>query len=882
MSDRTQDVSASLPVDAVLPALRVALSQGTRAVLQAPPGAGKTTRVPPALLGASWLAGRRIIMLEPRRLATRAAARYMATQRGEAVGETVGYRVRLDSRVSSATRIEVVTERILTRMIQDDPTLEGVGCVIFDEFHERSLHADLGLALVLDAAAALREDLRIVVMSATLEGERVADLLGAPLITSEGRSWPVKMHYRPTGAFPGTTPRQRRAQCLAAVGVVREALVQASGSLLVFLPGEAEIRMLEQALRGVASEDATLQLIPLYGNLPQKEQDRAIRPSPVGCRKVVLATAIAETSLTIEGVCVVIDTGLRRAPRFDPRTGMTRLVTQPVSRASALQRSGRAGRLESGACYRLWSEDRQQTLLAHNAAEILEADLAPLVLELAAWGTSNPATLRWLDPPPEAAWRQAQTLLLRLGALCREADGQIRLSAHGRTLASLGMHPRLAHMIREGERLGVGALACELAALLSERDLFRRIAGQDREADLLGRVQALRRTEEEGGARVDRGAWHTLRDSARSWRRQRRLAPPPADGSDLALIGVLLGFAYPDRIALRRAGQHCGPLGQGGETVTRYKLANGRGARLNATDPLAREVCLVVAQLDAGDTEAQVYLGAALERADLEVHFAGLIETQTRIDWSSAEEAVLARQQRTLGTLVLDERALPDPDPVALMRAMLDGLRQLDLAVLPWTQSLRAWQARVQFIHTWRGALADQRADRSMEMNWPNVSDGALRNTLADWLGPFLGGITRRSQLANIDLKLALTRLLSGTQQHILDTLAPTHYTVPSGSRYAIDYRQQPPVLAVKLQEMFGATHTPRIAGGRVALVLHLLSPAGRALQVTQDLAGFWAGSYGEVKKEMKGRYPRHPWPDDPLNALPTRHSKRRVARRRK
>lgn len=816
-----------LPIDAVLPRLLDALQARNAAVLQAPPGAGKTTRVPLALLDAPWLAGRRIVMLEPRRLAARAAARYMSSLLGEPVGRTVGYRMRLDSKVSAATRIEVVTEGVLGRLLQDDPALSEYGAVLFDEFHERSLQADLGLALCLEVQQALREDLRLLVMSATLDAEPVARLLGdAPLITSAGRAYPVEVRYRPPGRLP---LEQHLAE------TVQRALQEETGSVLVFLPGGREIRRMARMLTPRLPADVFL--APLYGELAQDAQDAAIAPAPAGQRKVVLATAIAETSLTIEGVRVVVDAGLERRPAFDPVSGLTRLATVKVSQAAAEQRKGRAGRLEPGVCYRLWAESEQPRLAAFSAPEILEADLAGLVLELAQWGALDPAGLAWLDPPPAPAWAQARALLQRLQAL----DSEGRITDHGRRLRTLPLHPRLAHMLLRGRELGWGRLAAELAALLSERDVLT----GSREAGIEARLSAIR-----GNAadHVDRGRVQRVRDSARALQAKGPVQPETADAP-----GILLGFAYPDRIAQRRPGD-----------APRYLLANGRGALLDEADPLRAAAYIVAAELDGDPREARVFLAAALSRAAIEQHFSADIGTRELVAWDDAAGAVLARQQRHYGALVLDDAPLPGADPDAIARALAEGVRRHGLQVLPWTNALRQWQARVQLLH------------RLEPDAWPDVGDEALEASLEQWFVPFAQGLSRLAQLRGFPLGPALASLLSHEQQRALEAQAPTHITVPSGSRIAIDYLAgEIPALPVKLQEMFGQQDTPRIAGGRIALTVQLLSPARRPVQVTQDLAGFWRNGYAEVRKELRGRYPKHPWPDDPLTAAPTRGTKR-------
>lgn len=817
-----------LPIDSVLPQLQHALQHNRSAVLQAPPGAGKTTRVPLALLSSPWLENRKIVMLEPRRLAARAAARFMSDQLGEPVGRTVGYRMRLDSKISSETRIEVVTEGVLSRLLQDDPSLEGYACVIFDEFHERSLQADLGLALTLEVQEAMRDDLRILVMSATLDAAPVARLLGdAPLISSEGRSYPVEVRHLPPQRVP---LEQHLAE------TVHQALRQESGSILVFLPGGAEIRRLARMLEPRLPPDAFI--APLFGELSQEAQDAAIAPAPPGQRKIVLATAIAETSLTIEGVRIVVDAGLSRRAAFDPVSGLSRLITERVSQAAAEQRKGRAGRLEAGICYRLWPQAEHSRLAAFSTPEILDADLSGLVLELAQWGALTPNTLTWLDPPPAPAWSQARTLLQQLQAL--EPDG--RISDHGRALRALPLHPRLAHMLIRGRALGWGRLAAELAALLSERDLLSGI----HQADMELRIAAMRG----GDTPAARGRLSRARDSARRLQSGKTgvAQPETADA-----IGTLLGYAYPERIAQRR-----------GET-SHFLLANGRGAFLNERDPLRAARFIVAAELDGDPRNARIFLAAEISRAAIEQHFSQGIQTRETIAWDETSAAVQARRQRRYGALILDDAALPAPDPDLLAQALMTGIRQHGLQALPWTPALRQWQARVLFLH------------RLMPESWPDVSEPVLLETLEHWLMPFTQGLSRLSQLSKIPLEQALSLLLDHEQQRRLTTDAPTHCTVPSGSRIAIDYLAgATPILPVKLQEMFGQQDTPRVANGRVPLTLHLLSPAQRPVQVTQDLAGFWQGAYADVRKELRGRYPKHPWPEDPLTAPAARGIKRR------
>ena len=819
-----------LPIHEILPALQQALNSSPNVVLQAPPGAGKTTVVPLALLHEPWLKGRKIVMLEPRRLAARAAARFMAQSIGEEVGQTVGYRVRLESRIGPRTRIEVVTEGVLSRMLQHDPALESVGLVIFDEFHERSLQADLGLALCLESQAALRDDLKLLVMSATLDGEAVARLLGAaPVITSEGRSYPVTIRYAATSARGRVADAQ--SELLA---TILRGLQEESGSMLVFLPGAGEIRRIEQALQGQRLGDGVI-IAPLYGTLTTIEQDRAISPAPAGKRKIVLATNIAETSLTIEGIRIVIDTGLMREPRFDPGSGMTRLESVTISQASAEQRAGRAGRIEPGVCYRLWSEGRH--LIPFNIPEIASADLAPLALELAQWGVADAAAMSWLTQPPAAALAQGRELLQRLGAL----DEKGVISEHGRQMAELPMHPRLAHMVLKGKGIGAGSLACEVAALLGERDILR---GVRDDADIYVRVRALRSGV---GDNVDRGAVKRLQQVARQW----QLNIKSAASDDLHQLGLLVAWAYPDRIGQCR-----------GDAGHRYLLSNGRGAALQERDPLAGSEFIVAAQLEGGEGNARIYLAAALERAQLEEQFADQIKRIERVEWDGREARVRASREVRLGALVLEERLLERPDPEEIATAMVQGIREMGLNCLPWDKQSESWRQRVQFLH------------RHAPDEWPDLSDEALLQTLEEWLQPFLTGMSRRDHLQRLDLLIALNTFLPWEKQRQIDEQAPTHLTVPTGSRIALDYSNDPPVLAVRLQEMFGATETPRVANGKVAVLLHLLSPAQRPVQVTQDLAGFWRSSYFDVKKDMKGRYPKHYWPDDPLQAEPTRRAK--------
>ncbi|MBV1786978.1 ATP-dependent helicase HrpB [Marinobacterium sp. D7] len=841
-----------LPIDTVLPELRHTLARHHEAVLEAPPGAGKTTRVPLALLDQPWLVGQKILMLEPRRLAARAAAEQLARQLGEKPGETVGYRVRLDNRVSERTRIEVVTEGILTRMLQTDPALEGVGLLIFDEFHERSLDADLGLALALQGRELLRDDppLKLLVMSATLDGAAIAGLLGdAPIVRSEGRSYPVKTLY--TGAAePGERIEPRICR------VIDQALAEQSGSLLVFLPGQGEIRRVQSRLEEQFSSRGDLIIAPLYGDLSLEQQRRAIEPAPQGKRKIVLATTIAETSLTIEGIEVVIDSGLSRHAAFDPASGMTRLHTGRVSAASATQRAGRAGRLGPGTCYRLWSQGQQEQLTPFTAPEMQQADLAPLALALLAWGVDNPEELSWLDPPPKAAWNQAVDLLLQLGACEIQQNGSLRLTGYGEQMARLPTHPRLAHLLLTGVELGLLPLAADIAALLSERDPLRGLHkdSNDSNSDLSLRLEWLQHARSGGSQAL----CQRLKQLSAQYRRIAQDADidrhPVADTDHPRWIGCLLAAAYPDRIAQTRksGGQH-------------YRLAGGRGAELSVGDPLCRSPWLVVAELSSrqGDARDRVRLAATLDPALFDLQLKTLIRIEERVEWDENQQRLIAEQQLRVGELIIERTPLSAPSKEARNHALLNLVRKKGLSLLPWNEEINLWRARVAFCH-----------EHDRQDNWPDLSDAALLDSLEQWLSPWLDPVSHINHFARLDLTAILKSLLPWPLPQLLDELAPERIRVPSGARLAIDYSQSPPVLAVKLQEMFGCTTTPSIGFG-VRLKLHLLSPARRPLQVTQDIEGFWQNAYQEVKKEMKGRYPKHPWPDDPLQALPTARTKK-------
>jgi ATP-dependent helicase HrpB len=812
---------AMLPVHEVIPELKQALVRGTGAVLVAPPGAGKTTVAPLELLDEPWLAGGKIIVLEPRRLAARAAAERMAKTLGETAGETIGFRVRMQSKVSARTRIEVVTEGVFTRMILADPELAGVGCVIFDEFHERSLDADLGLALARDAQAVLREDLRLLVMSATLDGAAVARLLGeAPVIESQGRAYPVDTRYL------GRDDRLRLEDQV--VRAVERALAEETGSVLVFLPGQGEIRRTAERLaERVRRPDVDID--PLYGALTPAEQDRAIGPAPAGRRKVVLATSIAETSLTIEGVRVVVDCGQARVPRFDPASGLTRLATVRVSRAAADQRRGRAGRTEPGVCYRLWDEAETRALPAFADPEMLEADLSGLALDLARWGAPDPAGLAFLDPPPATAFKEARALLRRLEAL----DGKGVLTAHGRALADMPLPPRLAHMVLKAAASGQAGRAARIAALVTERGL----GGRD--VDLRHRLDGLERDRSPRArdARALADRWAGL--SGRAGR-----AEPISEG-------LLLAFAYPERIARAR-----GPLGE-------FQLVSGRGAFLEATDALARETWLAVAELGGGDRRDRILLAAPLDEAELVAAFADQLETEDRLEESGGGRLRVKRITR-LGRLAVREQVDDNPDPALIAAALAERVRRDGVGGLPWGEAARTLRERAAFL-------------RQYDDSWPDLSDAALVAQLDDWLTPLLMGVRSLAALKPEVLDGALRTLVPWERQRELEAAAPPRWTAPTGNSFAIDYAADGgPRVEVRVQEVFGLATHPSIAAGRVPLTLALLSPAHRPIQTTKDLPGFWSGSWKEVRADMRGRYPRHVWPEDPANTAPTTRAKPR------
>jgi ATP-dependent helicase HrpB len=855
-----------LPIDAVLDELSQTLEGHNAAVLVAPPGAGKTTRVPLALLDAPWAIGKKIIVLEPRRIAARASAERMAKTLGERAGETVGYRVRFGSKISRKTRIEVVTEGIFSRQILDDPELSGVAAVLFDEFHERSLDADLGLALARDAQTGLREDLRLLVMSATLDGARVARLLGeAPVIASEGRAFAVETRY--LGRKVDAPLERQMADAIAT------ALRADPGSVLAFLPGAAEIRRTQNFLAERIHDD-TIEVVPLFGALEAAVQDRAIAPAPKGHRKVVLATSIAETSLTIEGVRIVVDSGLARVPRYEPDIGLTRLETVRASRAAVDQRRGRAGRTEPGICYRLWDEPQTASLAAFTQPEILSADLSSLVLDLAQWGVSDPATLSFLDPPPVPALKEAKSLLHELGAL--DLDG--RITAEGKSLRALALPPRLARMIVDSHRFGAGAEAAEIAAVLTERGLGGDSADLDVRLDQFRRDRSQRATSARELARrwaaqvassdaasspsplagEGRGGGATTAVSVRGTPTPN---PSPQGGGERKdsrpsdeepSTGVMLAFAFPDRVARNR--------GNGS-----FVLANGRGAAVEQTSALARAPYIAVGELTGTAAAGRILLAAPITQAEIELHFADQIETADEISFDRGALALRARRKRTLHAITLSEAPLALTPSEATARILSDGLIAIGLDKLPWSKPSKQWRDRVMFLRKAEGE------------SWPDLSDDALAARREDWLVPALYDKTALKELSAGDLSDALSTLLPWELRARLEREAPTHFEAPTGTMLAIDYEaEQGPTIAVRLQELFGLNTHPSIANGAVPLVLELLSPAQRPVQVTRDLPGFWRGSYAAVRSDLRGRYPRHPWPEDPANALPTRRVKPR------
>jgi ATP-dependent helicase HrpB len=818
-----------LPIDAVLDDLARTLASHNVAVLVAPPGAGKTTRVPLALLDAPWAKGKKIIMLEPRRIAARASAERMAHTLGERVGETVGYRVRFGSKISRATRIEVVTEGIFSRQILDDPELNGIAAVLFDEFHERSLDADLGLALARDSQIGLREDLRILVMSATLDGARVGKLLGEALVVaSEGRAFPVETRY--LGRKADAPVERQMADAIAT------ALRADPGSVLAFLPGAAEIRRTQNFLTERIHE-ASIEIVPLFGALDASVQDRAIAPAPKGQRKVVLATSIAETSLTIEGVRIVVDAGLARVPRYEPDIALTRLETVRASRAAVDQRRGRAGRTEPGVCYRLWDEPQTASLAAYTQPEILSADLSALVLDLAKWGVTDPASLAFLDSPPAPALKEARELLRELGAL--DTDG--RITDEGRSLRALALPPRLARMIVDSHRLGAGRAAAEIAAVLTERGL-----GGDH-VDLDVRLDAFRRDRSQRAEAARNQAQRWAAQVAADDRARPGDEEPPSNG-------VMLAFAFPDRVAKNR--------GNGS-----FVLANGRGAALEPTAALSRAPYIAVAELTGTAMQGRILLAAPITQSEIEARFADQIETADEVFFDRGAMALRARRRKALHAITLSEAPLALETSEETARIFADGLIVAGLDQLPWSKPVKQWRDRVMYLRSAESASPDN--------PWPDLSDDALRAQRETWLVPALLDKTSLKSFSAGDLSDALQALLPWSLRARLEKEAPTHFEAPTGTQLAIDYEaEQGPTIAVRLQELFGLTSHPSIARGAIPLVLELLSPAHRPVQVTRDLPGFWRGSYAAVRSDLRGRYPRHPWPEDPASAMPTRRVK--------
>lgn len=841
----------ALPIDDALPALAAALAAHSSVVLEAPPGAGKTTRVPLALLEQEWIVGKRIVMLEPRRLAARAAATFMSRTLGEGVGGTVGYRIRGDTRVSARSRIEVVTEGVLARLLAADAALDDYALVIFDEFHERSLHADLGLALTLETQQQLRPELRVLVMSATLDGDAVAAMLGgnepaAPVVRSSGRMFPIETHYR--------APRPGDRLEASISRTVREALSDNDGDVLVFLPGAAEQRRVASRLS--ANElPPDVRVHQLHGTMPLAAQDAALAPAPAGTRKVVLSTSVAETSLTIEGVRVVVDSGLSRLPRYEPRLGLTRLETVRVSRASADQRRGRAGRTAPGACYRVWDQHEEFGFQPRTRPEILDADLSSLALELADAGVHDPAALRWLDVPRAGPFAGARDLLAQLGAL--GADG--RITAHGKRMAALPLQPRLAHLLLEARERMQSALGAEIAALLEERDILRGDAGPP-PSDLRLRIEALRRDGDGAFVTVDRDAAervrHASRELSRRMSHQHHASSDSRGGistGDVHDTGALLALAFPDRVARRRSG-----------TEPRFLLRNGAGASLARHDAIADSSWIAIAELDGTPPEYRILRAAPMSDEDVRRDFAHQFTDVESVEWHEPSRSVRGTRRTMLGAIVVDETVVQQPDPELVRTAMLTQIAREGIDALPLGNAASAVRQRMAFLH-------------AHDASWPAVADADLMAAAERWLTPRIDGIRRWSDLSRVDWSDALLSLLPWERRAALDRLAPPHLEVPSGSRIALDYSvAESPVLAVKLQEVFGWTSTPMLLDGRVPVTMHLLSPAQRPVQVTRDLAGFWRTSYFEVRKELRGRYPRHPWPDDPLTAPPTRRAKPR------
>ncbi|WP_426701219.1 ATP-dependent helicase HrpB [Rhodanobacter sp. Col0626] len=836
----------AFPITALLPQVCASLAVHPRLVLEAPPGAGKTTQIPLALLHADWLAGQKIVMLEPRRIAARAAAQFMARQLGEEVGQTVGYRIRFESKVSAATRIEVVTEGILTRLIQHDPELAGIGAIVFDEFHERHLAGDLGAALALDVQATLRPDLRLLVMSATLDGERIATWLDAPRLSSPGRSFPVRIEHPPARIQESMEHHLAR--------VVRQALEQNDGDVLAFLPGRREIARVKSVLEETLSQRGDIEIVPLHGELSLAEQQAALAPAEPGTRlastrRVVLATNVAESSVTLPGIRAVVDAGLAREPRFDPNSGFTRLETVNISQASADQRAGRAGRVAAGAAYRLWPQSRR--LDSARTAEIVQAELSGLALELAAWGSD---TLHWLDPPPHGALAQAHGLLASLSAL----DADRRITALGRRILELAATPRLgAAALRAPSPRR--ALIADLLALMEARSPLR--GTQARSDDFRARVAALHAWRDRHGVGVrgemDSGALAAIEQSSKGWRRRLDVRTAASGVPDSHSVGELLLHAFPDRVARR---DDSNPL--------RYTLANGRGARLHENTALHGEPWLVVLDLRHESRDSLILAAAPLDPRVLERDYPAQFARERTLRWNDERAAVEAFDEKRFGAIVLERRSVP-VKPQDALPALLAAIRAKGIDALPWSAQARRLRARMQALRAWMP-----------ELGLPDVSDTTLLASLDHWLAPHLDGKHRLDALEPEALSQALTTLFDYEQRRLLDAQVPESLVVPSGQNRRLDYVEgEPPVLAVKLQELFGLADTPRVGGGRIPVTLHLLSPAGRPIQVTQDLKGFWERTYPEVRRELKGRYPRHPWPDDPWTAIATHRAKPRQRR---
>lgn len=829
----------NLPVEKILPQLKNSLAKANSVILKAPPGAGKTTVVPIAFLNEPWLDGKKIIMLEPRRLAARSAAYRMADNLGEPVGKTVGYRTRTDSRISHDTRIEVVTEGIFTRQILNDSELKNVALVIFDEFHERSIHTDLGLALALDVQTVLRDDLKILIMSATLDPEKIAAIFDKPgLVSCEGRMFDVKTEYLMKSSL------RERLEDFAA-RAVGKSLDEGKGSILCFLPGVGEIRRVVEKIKGEPGLSEDIIVCPLYGDLDKREQDAAIQPAPAGKRKIVIATSIAESSITIDGVSVVIDSGLSRKSVFDSRTGMSHLETVRVSRASADQRRGRAGRTCPGVCYRLWGENENSMMPEYDVPEILESDLANLALALAEWGVSDTSTLKWLDVPPSAKFAQSVELLDELGAV----DEKGKITAHGRKMLAAGTHPRLANMIIRSSEIGLGSLACDIAAILEEKDLIKFKAGS-RNSDLRLRLEELRRSS--GIYHIDDSVRWRVKNFSEEFRRRIGIDFRECDPET---AGVVLGFAYPDRIAKRR---------EGGNSP--YLLSCGRAAKFANLEPLSNEEFLTVAELDDKEKDAKILLAAPLTRNDLETYFAGNIRLTQVIEWDDRTASVAVLGKRMFGEIILEEFPLKNPDMRKIADAVLNGIRIRGLSSLPWNEETENLRKRIELV---------ARIDK--KNNWPDLSDNAFLENLDDWLSPFLKGVRKIEDFKRINLHEALDGFLDWKHRELLDKLAPTHLKVASGSMIRLNYREgDVPVLAVRVQELFGTGEHPCVGGGKIPVLVKILSPSMRPVQITSDLPGFWSRSYQLVKKDLKGRYPKHFWPDNPMEVSATRGLKPR------